>query len=162
MFSHYDTRKISPICKISTFSEDLSFLNPRSHLKRSIKLWDLQVIPAFTCKNQNCTENQSIYQPLHFGVLSCRYLSDRFYINLKSVALWKLSDKKIVPNYSSLSDMNFITTWNLTGVVETTQSWQECYHNSKLTQWMNRQHHPKFLASNLYSQKMRVTTFAIS
>ena len=32
MFSHYATRKISLICKISTFSEDLSFLNPRSHL----------------------------------------------------------------------------------------------------------------------------------
>ena len=32
MFSHYAIRKISPICKISTFSEDLSFLNPRSHL----------------------------------------------------------------------------------------------------------------------------------
>ena len=32
MFSHYATRKISPICKISAFSEDLSFLNPRSHL----------------------------------------------------------------------------------------------------------------------------------
>ena len=34
MFSHYATRKISPIFKISTFSEDLSFLNPRSHLKK--------------------------------------------------------------------------------------------------------------------------------
>ena len=34
MFSHYATRKTSPICKISTFSEDLSFLNPRSHLKK--------------------------------------------------------------------------------------------------------------------------------
>ena len=33
MFSHYATRKISPTCKISTFFEDLSFLNPRSHLK---------------------------------------------------------------------------------------------------------------------------------
>ena len=33
MFSHYATRKRSTICKISTFSEDLSFLNPRSHLK---------------------------------------------------------------------------------------------------------------------------------
>ena len=33
MFTHYATRKISPIFKISTFSEDLSFLNPRSHLK---------------------------------------------------------------------------------------------------------------------------------
>ena len=32
MFSQYATRKTSPICKISTFSEDLSFLNPRSHL----------------------------------------------------------------------------------------------------------------------------------
>ena len=33
MFSHHATRKISPICKISTFSKDLSFLSPRSHLK---------------------------------------------------------------------------------------------------------------------------------
>ena len=32
MFSNYATRKISPICKISTFFEDLSFLNPRNHL----------------------------------------------------------------------------------------------------------------------------------
>ena len=32
MFSHYATLKISPIYKTSTFSEDLSFLNPRSHL----------------------------------------------------------------------------------------------------------------------------------
>ena len=35
MFSHYVTRKISPICKFSTFSEDLSFLYPRSHLKNA-------------------------------------------------------------------------------------------------------------------------------
>ena len=33
MFFHYATRKISLICKISTFFEDLGFLNPRSHLK---------------------------------------------------------------------------------------------------------------------------------
>ena len=33
MFSYYATHKISPICKISNFSEDLSFLNLRSHLK---------------------------------------------------------------------------------------------------------------------------------
>ena len=33
MFSHYATRKISPICKIQFFFEDFSFLNPRSHLK---------------------------------------------------------------------------------------------------------------------------------
>ena len=33
MFSHHVTRKISPICNISIFSEDPSFLNPRSHLK---------------------------------------------------------------------------------------------------------------------------------
>ena len=31
MFSHYASRKISPICKILTFSEDLSLLNPGSH-----------------------------------------------------------------------------------------------------------------------------------
>ena len=30
MFSHCATRKISSICKISTFSEDFSFLNLRS------------------------------------------------------------------------------------------------------------------------------------
>ena len=33
MFSHYATRKISLIGKISIFFENLSFLNPRSHLK---------------------------------------------------------------------------------------------------------------------------------
>ena len=33
MFSHYATRKITTTCKISTFSEDLIFLNSRSHLK---------------------------------------------------------------------------------------------------------------------------------
>ena len=38
MFSDYATRKINPICKIATFSEDLSFLNPRSHLTRYIEL----------------------------------------------------------------------------------------------------------------------------
>ena len=32
MYSHYATHKISPICKISTIPEDLSFLNPRSRL----------------------------------------------------------------------------------------------------------------------------------
>ena len=32
MFLHSETRKISPICKISTFFEDLSILNPRNHL----------------------------------------------------------------------------------------------------------------------------------
>ena len=34
MFIHYETRIISPICKMSTFFEDLSFLSPRSHLKK--------------------------------------------------------------------------------------------------------------------------------
>ena len=29
--------KISPICKISTFSENLNFFNPRSHLKLCYK-----------------------------------------------------------------------------------------------------------------------------
>ena len=38
MFSHYATRKISPICKISTFSDDLSFLNPRIHLNLCLTL----------------------------------------------------------------------------------------------------------------------------
>ena len=33
MFFHYATRKISLISNISTFFEDLSILNPRSHLK---------------------------------------------------------------------------------------------------------------------------------
>ena len=33
MFFHFETRKISLICKISAFFEDVSFLNPRSHLK---------------------------------------------------------------------------------------------------------------------------------
>ena len=36
MFSHYATCKISPICKISTYSEDLSLLNPTRHLKVKI------------------------------------------------------------------------------------------------------------------------------
>ena len=39
MFSHYATRKISPICKIATFYEDSSFLNPRSHLKGRKRPW---------------------------------------------------------------------------------------------------------------------------
>ena len=33
MFFHFVTRKISLICKISAFFEDLSFLKPRNHLK---------------------------------------------------------------------------------------------------------------------------------
>ena len=32
MFFHYASRRISAIFKISTFFEDLSSLNPRSHL----------------------------------------------------------------------------------------------------------------------------------
>ena len=42
MFSHYATRKISPICKISTFSEDLSFLNLGATLKAYIILAIIQ------------------------------------------------------------------------------------------------------------------------
>ena len=38
MFSHYTSRKISPFYKISTFSEDLSFLKPGSHLSKSLLL----------------------------------------------------------------------------------------------------------------------------
>ena len=34
MFFHYGTRKISPICNISNFSEDLSFFNPQGQLNR--------------------------------------------------------------------------------------------------------------------------------
>ena len=51
-------------------------------------------------------------------------LSDRFYITFKSITPWKLSDIKIVPNYSfemearGLSNMNFITAWNLTCIIE--------------------------------------------
>ena len=33
MFFHDATRKTRTTCKISTFFEDLSFLNPRSHLE---------------------------------------------------------------------------------------------------------------------------------
>ena len=40
MFCHYATFKISPISKIATFSEDRSFLNPRSHLKDTLKAFD--------------------------------------------------------------------------------------------------------------------------
>ena len=29
-------------------------------LKRPIKLWALDIFPVFMCKNQNCTENQSM------------------------------------------------------------------------------------------------------
>ena len=29
-------------------------------IKCSIKIWNLDIFPVFTCKNQNCTENQSI------------------------------------------------------------------------------------------------------
>ena len=82
--------------------------------------------PFFTCKNQNCTKNQSVWLfRLYFGVFSCH----RFYITFKSTALWKLSDIKILPNYSfsreirGLSDMNFITAWNLTGIIETWYKW---------------------------------------
>ena len=34
MFFHYGTRKTSPICNISNFSEGLSFFNPYSQLNR--------------------------------------------------------------------------------------------------------------------------------
>ena len=36
----------------------------------------------------------------HYGVKPNRYSGNMVYINFKSVALWKLSDMKIVPNYS--------------------------------------------------------------
>ena len=40
--------------------------------KRSINLWTLDIFPVFTCKNQNCTESQSIQLfPLYVGVFSC-------------------------------------------------------------------------------------------
>ena len=54
-------------------------------------------------------------------------LFDRFYMTFKSVALWKLSDMKIVPSFfflmeiKGLSDMNFKTAWNQTGTLNT--SW---------------------------------------
>ena len=61
---HYATRKISSICKISTFFEDLTILNPRSHLKmkyefltccQSITInWKFFDRTSFT---YNCTEN---------------------------------------------------------------------------------------------------------
>ena len=44
MFFHYETCKISTICKMSTFFEDLSFLNPRSHLNIS---------SLIACENEN-------------------------------------------------------------------------------------------------------------
>ena len=47
MFSHYATRKISPICKISTFSEDLNFLNPRSHLKMHMVKFNVPILKRF-------------------------------------------------------------------------------------------------------------------
>ena len=34
---------------------------------------DFNIFPVLTCKNQNCTEDQSIHLfPLYFGVFSCR------------------------------------------------------------------------------------------
>ena len=69
MFSHYATRKISPICKISTFSEDLSFLNPRSHLNGrlvdSVATVVLDVI--FDLQRQVCFERciNSLLQNSH-------------------------------------------------------------------------------------------------
>ena len=51
MFSHYATRKISPICKISTFSEDHSFLNATSHLKYFIFKMLLKSIIIFVICN---------------------------------------------------------------------------------------------------------------
>ena len=69
-----------------------------TRFKRSIKLWALDIFPVFTCQNQNCIENKSIYTSARFDAVV--KLSNRFYITFKSVALWKLSDMKIVPNYS--------------------------------------------------------------
>ena len=56
MFSHYATRKISPICKIATFSEDLSFLNLRSHLNKKKK----EICPAYISKINSICEKQII------------------------------------------------------------------------------------------------------
>ena len=41
MFSRDETRKTRTTCKISTFLEDLSFLNPTSYLKESLRLCDI-------------------------------------------------------------------------------------------------------------------------
>ena len=45
MFSHYGTRKISPICKFSTFCKDLSFHNPRGHLNAKYLVKRVEGIP---------------------------------------------------------------------------------------------------------------------
>ena len=59
VFQHQTFRK-----KYSEHSLDL--------FKRSIKLWASNIFPFFTCKNQNCTENQSIQLfPLYFGACHC-------------------------------------------------------------------------------------------
>ena len=50
MSFHYATRKIGPICKISTCFEDLSFLNPRSNLSLIFPMmFDIILIVRIIC-----------------------------------------------------------------------------------------------------------------
>ena len=63
MFSHYATRKISPIGKISTFFEGLSFLNPRNHLK--IRKIEISFLTQTHQKLQKELELQKAFRPFH-------------------------------------------------------------------------------------------------
>ena len=67
--------------------------------KCSIKLYALDIFPVFTSKNQNSV-NLTVFIIFRRVFMPLLNLSNRFYITFKSVALWKLSDMKIVPNYS--------------------------------------------------------------
>ena len=61
MLSYYATRKISPICKISTFFEGFSFLNPRSHLK--IRKIEISFVTQTYQKLQKELELQKAFRP---------------------------------------------------------------------------------------------------
>ena len=50
MFFHYATRKISTICKILTFSEDLSFFNPKSH---QFRLLESEILKIFSIRERD-------------------------------------------------------------------------------------------------------------
>ena len=76
MFSHYATRKISPICKISTFSKDLSLVKPRSHLKENNYLISLIAnYDFYYSKNKNTSNNCNYMNPLSIIMLLNQHLT---------------------------------------------------------------------------------------
>ena len=90
MFSHYATRKISPVRKISIFSHDLSFLNPRSHLK--------------LCAIESITSEKSVRESAKSSVLARTLLhfSSMVKINFEHCSLSKSPIGCLILSFQSI------------------------------------------------------------